>query len=100
MADPASEEASSEDRVSGLLSDYQEKMTPLIGVLSRFIVEKEYRAVKNHNNGEMDPDTLDNISRSIIDDLSVLVGPKKAREIGEEIDNINRKYLRKEGKDE
>jgi len=86
-------ELGSEEPLWNILLEYEKKLNPLMGVLSRFIIKKEYEKISHRERINVDENTLVSISRSILDNVSILIGPKKTDELEEEIRIINREYL-------
>ncbi|MFO8050906.1 MAG: hypothetical protein R6V01_04325 [Thermoplasmatota archaeon] len=74
------------------LSDaYQKRLDPLIGILSRFIVE---RAFKNYDGKESE--TMKGLIEDIAEEAKLLIGPIRSEELKEELMTITREYYQED----
>jgi hypothetical protein len=77
-----------------LISVYEEKLSTLIGVLSAFIVEKKYSETMNGGRERLDLDSALEMSKGILDDVSLLVGPVRAHQLSMEFERITEEYFK------
>ena len=82
-----------------LVSELEQKLTDLVGVLSKFIIEKSYSEVTNNGHEKLDIEHAKSMCSSIIDEANILLGPKKSNELNRELDKIIKDYF-KEGSKE
>jgi len=79
-----------------LVSEIESRLSILIGVLSKFIVERSYSEVTGNGSMVLDHEGANSMCRSIIEEAELLVGPKRTLELNKEFDTIIRSYF-KEG---
>ncbi|MGA1872203.1 MAG: hypothetical protein ACMUHY_00900 [Thermoplasmatota archaeon] len=68
----------------------------LIGVLSRFIVERSYMEVTGGGSLVLDHESANSMCESILEETSLLVGPRRANELNEQFERMIGSYF-KEG---
>ena len=78
-----------------LVSELERKLGDLVGVLSKFIVEKSYSETTHDGYDKLDFTHAKSMCSSIIDEANILLGPKRTKELNEEFD----KFAAKEGPD-
>ncbi|MGA1793795.1 MAG: hypothetical protein ACMUHM_07585 [Thermoplasmatota archaeon] len=79
-----------------LIHDIEDRLEVLIGVLSKFIVERSFSEVTGSGSIVLDYEGANSMCRSIIEEASYLVGPKRTQELREELDIMIELYF-KEG---
>ena len=67
---------------------YEEKLGSLIGVLSKFIVEKSYSQVTDNGHEKLDLETARSMCSFILEEATILLGPKRTEELDEEFNRI------------
>ncbi len=77
-----------------LISVYEEKLSTLIGVLSAFIVERKYSETMNSGKKRLDLISALEMSKGILEEVSLLVGPVKAHKLSEEFEKITEEYFK------
>jgi len=79
-----------------LIRVYEEKLGSFIGVLSAFLVERKYLEMMDGGKSKLDLSSALEMSRGILDDVCVLVGPVKAQQLTEEFEKITEEYFKEE----
>jgi len=79
-----------------LIHEIEDRLEVLIGVLSKFIVERSFSEVTGGGSIILDYEGANSMCASIIKEASTLVGPKRTKELSEELDMIIELYF-KEG---
>lgn len=80
-----------------LVNELETRLGTLIGVLSKFIVEKRYSEVTDNGHDPLDLRSAQSMCSSIIEEATILLGPKRTEELNEEFGKIIEDYF-KEGK--
>jgi hypothetical protein len=87
-------------RLSGsrepFVTELEEKLSDLVGILSKFIIERSYSSVTNNGHERLDLEHARSMCSSIIEEANILLGPKKSIELNKELDKIIKEYF-KEG---
>jgi hypothetical protein len=79
-----------------LILELEDRLGVLIGVLSKFIVERSYSEATGNGSIVLDNDRANSMCRSIIEEAELLVGPSRTEELNQEFDKMIRSYF-KEG---
>ena len=83
--------------VRHLSLEYQKRLDPLIGVLSRFITEKAFNRCMERGNGlELDLDRTIGMIDEISEDARLLIGPMKAKGLKEEMIRLTKDYYQED----
>ncbi len=86
-------------RFHSLAMEYEEKICTFIGILSKFIVEKQF-SESMRNGNDIDLETALEISSSILNKVSVLVGPSLTDELTNDLKDITIEYFQEGSEDE
>jgi hypothetical protein len=79
-----------------LISVYEEKLGSLIGILSEFIVERKYAEIMKNGKDRLDLSSALDMSKGIMDEVSVLVGPARAYTLSKEFEKITEEFFKEE----
>jgi hypothetical protein len=82
-----------------LVMELEDKLGSLIGVLSKYIVEKSYSEITDNGHEQLDMESARSMCSSIIEEAFVLLGPKRTQELNKEFDRIISDHF-KEGKEQ
>lgn len=77
---------------------YEKKLSSLIGVLSRFIVRRQYGKLIGSSPTTLDLDRAEMLCESIIGDASILIGEERARMLEDELKRITKEHFKEAGK--
>ena len=91
-----SDEAIIEGEMANTLSkDVQRKMEPLMGILSRFIVERTVNRYLD-SNGKLKYSDVNLMLQEIVDESELLIGPPRSSELKKELEKIIEDYYKEE----
>jgi hypothetical protein len=79
------------------VTELENKLQGLIGILSRYIIEKSYSEVTDNGHDKLNLDSAQSMCSSIIEEATILLGPKRTEELNSEFEQIIKNYF-KEGK--
>jgi hypothetical protein len=71
-----------------LVMELEKKLGSLVGVLSKYIVERSYSQVTDNGHDQLDLESARNMCKSIIEEATILLGPKRTEELDKEFRKI------------
>lgn len=81
-----------------LVSELEQKLGTLVGILSKFIIERSYSEITNNGNEELDLEHARSMCSSIIEEANILLGPRGTKELTKEFDKIINDYFKEDSK--
>ena len=89
-----------DDTLHPLVHIYEERIGSMIGKISKYIVERNYSETMKANNGDLDLESALEMSKGILDEVSILVGPSKMGILTEDLEELTKKYFKEGQRDE
>lgn len=100
MIDPIGRKLRLEGPGDPLVSELERKLGELVGVLSKFIIDRSYSQATHDGHEELDIDHARSMCSSIIHEANTLLGPKKAKELTVEFDTIIRNHFKEDSEND
>jgi hypothetical protein len=96
MIDPIGRKMRFAGSRDSLVSEFENRLGDLVGVLSKFIIDKSISEATHEGHEQLDLEEARSLCSSIIDEANILLGPKRAKELNDEFEKIIKEYF-KEG---